>query len=113
MSPGNTSTEIPRGLGLDQAPNRICGGARRRTHRVGDVVLLPRPVQQPRIPIWVGGWWPNRPPARRAARWDGMFPVHRNWPTEALTAQDYRALSSFISSLRHTDAPFDLAATTT
>jgi alkanesulfonate monooxygenase SsuD/methylene tetrahydromethanopterin reductase-like flavin-dependent oxidoreductase (luciferase family) len=34
----------------------------------------PGPVQQPRIPVWCGGWWPNRRPFRRAARWDGVAP---------------------------------------
>ncbi len=35
----------------------------------------PRPLQQPRIPIWVAGVWPNRRPLARMARWDGMFPL--------------------------------------
>src|SRR5262245_20819178 len=35
----------------------------------------PRPVQMPRIPIWVAARWPHRRPVRRAARWDGLFPV--------------------------------------
>ena len=35
----------------------------------------PVPVQQPRIPVWVGGEWPHRRPVRRAARWDGLFPT--------------------------------------
>ena len=36
------------------------------------VRMLPTPVQQPRIPIWCAGRWPNRPGLRRAARWDGV-----------------------------------------
>jgi alkanesulfonate monooxygenase SsuD/methylene tetrahydromethanopterin reductase-like flavin-dependent oxidoreductase (luciferase family) len=35
----------------------------------------PVPVQQPRIPVWVAGRWPNRRPVRRALRWDGLFPI--------------------------------------
>lgn len=35
------------------------------------------PKQQPRIPILMGCWWPNRKPFRRAARWDGIMPF---WP---------------------------------
>jgi alkanesulfonate monooxygenase SsuD/methylene tetrahydromethanopterin reductase-like flavin-dependent oxidoreductase (luciferase family) len=46
-----------------------------RHHHVDDALFLPRPVQQPRIPVWVAGRWPNRPPFRRAARWDGVFPT--------------------------------------
>lgn len=42
---------------------------------VDDATFLPTPVQQPRIPVWVGGRWPHRPPFRRAARWDGAVPV--------------------------------------
>lgn len=37
---------------------------------VDDVTFLPTPVQRPRVPIWVGGFWPNKKPMRRAARWD-------------------------------------------
>ena len=43
----------------------------------------PRPVQSPRIPVWVAGRWPARRPLRRAARWDGFFPIDLNGP-EAL-----------------------------
>ena len=35
----------------------------------------PRPLQRPRIPIWLAARWPRRRPIRRAARWDGVFPI--------------------------------------
>jgi alkanesulfonate monooxygenase SsuD/methylene tetrahydromethanopterin reductase-like flavin-dependent oxidoreductase (luciferase family) len=38
-------------------------------------VFRPRPLQQPRIPIWVAGVWPHQRPLARMARWDGMFPL--------------------------------------
>ncbi len=38
----------------------------------------PTPVQRPRIPVWIAGRWPARRPFRRAARWDGVFPTHRD-----------------------------------
>lgn len=38
---------------------------------VGEVTFSPAPRQDPRIPIWVGGGYPNAGPTRRAARWDG------------------------------------------
>jgi alkanesulfonate monooxygenase SsuD/methylene tetrahydromethanopterin reductase-like flavin-dependent oxidoreductase (luciferase family) len=46
-----------------------------RHYQVKDVTLLPTPVQRPRVPIWVAGYWPNRRPMRRAARWDGAVPL--------------------------------------
>lgn len=39
------------------------------------VIHVPTPVQHPRIPVWVGGRGGNVAPVRRAARWDGYFPV--------------------------------------
>lgn len=45
---------------------------------VDEAVLRPTPVQEPRIPIVVGGWWPHKKPFRRGARWDGIAP---NWPS--------------------------------
>src|SRR3954471_17736505 len=45
----------------------------------------PLPVQQPRIPVWVASNWPARRPMRRAARWDGWFPIDLPSP-EALAA---------------------------
>lgn len=38
----------------------------------------PRPVQQPRPPIWVAGIAPNRRPLARARRWDGVVPIGSN-----------------------------------
>ncbi|KAB8141652.1 LLM class flavin-dependent oxidoreductase [Chloroflexia bacterium SDU3-3] len=46
-----------------------------RFYHVRDAHFLPRPLQQPGIPVWVGGFWPNKAPFRRAARWDGVFPL--------------------------------------
>jgi alkanesulfonate monooxygenase SsuD/methylene tetrahydromethanopterin reductase-like flavin-dependent oxidoreductase (luciferase family) len=46
-----------------------------RHYQVREVTLLPATVQRPRPPVWVGGFWPNRPPMRRAARWDGVVPL--------------------------------------
>lgn len=43
----------------------------------------PAPLQVPRIPVWVASRWPHRRPLRRAARWDGLFPIDLPGP-EAL-----------------------------
>ncbi len=44
-------------------------------YHIEQAQFLPKPLQQPRIPVWVGGEWPNKRPFRRMARWDGMFPL--------------------------------------
>ena len=42
---------------------------------VDDVQFLPRPVSG-RVPVWVAAFPGNRRPIRRAARYDGLFPVN-------------------------------------
>jgi alkanesulfonate monooxygenase SsuD/methylene tetrahydromethanopterin reductase-like flavin-dependent oxidoreductase (luciferase family) len=52
----------------------------------------PRPVQQPRIPVWLAARWPNRRPVRRALRWDGLFPIDLPGPDAlAQLTQEVRA----------------------
>ncbi len=66
----------------------------------------PQPVQRPRIPVLLAGRWPNRRPVRRAARWDGLFPIDLPGP-EALAE-----LAQEVAELRAGDtAPFDLVVT--
>jgi len=63
----------------------------------------PMPVQEPRVPVWVAGRWPNRRPVQRAARWDGMFPIDLGGP------DDLAALATEIRDLRAgREDPFDL-----
>ena len=44
-------------------------------YRLKKALFLPASFQKPRIPVWVGGVWPNPGPFIRAARWDGSFPA--------------------------------------
>lgn len=74
-------------------------------YQIRDVRFIPRPVQQPRIPIWVAGVWPNRAPMRRAARWDGAFPMR--WDGE-LSLGDIRGIRTYIAEHRTTAEPFDI-----
>lgn len=46
-----------------------------RYYQLEPTTFHPKPIQQPRIPIWVGGVWPHKRPMERMARWDGMFPL--------------------------------------
>lgn len=79
-------------------------------YRVNDACFLPAPLQQPRIPIWTGGYWPNKKPFRRAARWDGVFALEKssNRLSGGLLPDQIRDLVAFIRAERDTDAPFDI-----
>lgn len=77
-------------------------------YQVDNVRFLPKPVQQPRIPIWVAGVWPRRTPFRRAARWDGAFPIVER-ESFAATAEDIHSLREFIAEHRTSAEPFDIA----
>jgi len=73
-----------------------------------DGEFLPKPVQEPRIPVWAAARWPARRPLRRAARWDGLFPI------EVPSPDDLATLAAELLELRREaglgDRPFDLVA---
>jgi alkanesulfonate monooxygenase SsuD/methylene tetrahydromethanopterin reductase-like flavin-dependent oxidoreductase (luciferase family) len=73
------------------------------------VTFKPTPIQQPRIPIWVGGFWKNLPPMRRAARWDGYYPIKE---AGGMQPDDWREALAYIRQHRTSDAPFDLVGHT-
>ncbi len=71
--------------------------------KINDTCFIPAPVQLPRIPIWVAGTWPSRPPFRRAARYDGVIPVTGDIRS-SLSAAQFGELISYISQHRDVDA---------
>ena len=79
-------------------------------YRIEPVRFLPRPVQRPRIPIIVAGYWPHRRPMRRAARWDGMNILYP-YPTEAW-AEKFTETLAYVrehkAGARLEDAPFEV-----
>ena len=76
-------------------------------YQVEGARFAPTPVQTPRIPIWVGGIWPNKKPMRRAARWDGVMPLVE-YTDDETELKDLRACVDYILSHRETDDPFDV-----
>lgn len=75
-------------------------------YTIDNARFLPTPRQQPRIPVWVAGFWPNKPPFRRAARWDGIFPIGKD---QDMSPDDIRAMLEYIGQHRDADTPFDVA----
>ncbi|MHA1925613.1 MAG: LLM class flavin-dependent oxidoreductase [Candidatus Thorarchaeota archaeon] len=49
-------------------------------YQLDEMTFLPKPTRDTGIPIWIGGGFPHKAPFRRAARYDGVSPVHSNWP---------------------------------
>jgi alkanesulfonate monooxygenase SsuD/methylene tetrahydromethanopterin reductase-like flavin-dependent oxidoreductase (luciferase family) len=84
-------------------PFSYCG----EHYKLDEVVFLPAPVQQPRIPIWIGGHWPKQGPVRRAARWDGANFLAMG---DDYSADTIRAMAAAIKEHRTTGEPFDLVA---
>ena len=71
--------------------------------------FLPTPVQRPRVPIWVAGTWPRKPPFRRAARWDGVAPIARgDGIVNYLTPDEVRDVVAYIGERRSGEEPFDV-----
>ncbi len=71
--------------------------------------FLPVPVQKPRIPVWVGGMWPNKKPMRRAARYDGVFPLTSAASLKHMVPVDeMRAAIEFVAAERG-NRDFDVA----
>jgi len=77
-------------------------------YQVKNVCFTPPPVQRPRIPIWVAGTWPIKAPFRRAARWDGVVPIGRDFE-KPLTPAEIRDIAAYIKEHRASKEPFEVA----
>lgn len=78
-------------------------------YTVRDASFRPTPVQRPRIPIWIAGRWPARRPFRRAARWDGVFPTHRDvGQNETMSPRQLGEIVAYATGERRATTPFDV-----
>lgn len=91
--------EVVRGI-LSGEPFRFEG----EHYTVDEGAFLPASVQTP-VPIWVAGMWPNRRPMRRAARWDGAFPIRAD--LQPLSPDDVREIIAYVRKHRTSPQPFD------
>ena len=70
----------------------------------------PKPVQQPRIPLWVVGVWPRKKSMRRILKCDGVF-VEKRGPDgkpEDATPADIREIKAYVDANRTLTTPFDI-----
>ena len=79
-------------------------------YQVQNVQFLPRPLQSPRIPVWVAGRWPKRAPFLRAAQWDGVFPLGLARGSK-LGPEEIHAIVSFVRNHRPDISTYDVIAT--
>ncbi|MBT8197968.1 MAG: LLM class flavin-dependent oxidoreductase [Acidimicrobiia bacterium] len=116
---GDETNAVKRGDMLDEALDIITGlwsGEEFKYsgdhYKIKKVQFRPTSVQQPRIPIWVAGMWPNRKPFRRAARYDGLAPiaVDADGQIVATTPALIREMLDYVLEHRETDDPFDVTA---
>lgn len=78
-------------------------------YHIKEAQFLPRPLQSPRIPIWVANLWPAKAPLRRAVRWDGVVPIGRDLPLEAmLSSQEMREIVRSVASQPGYATPFEV-----
>jgi alkanesulfonate monooxygenase SsuD/methylene tetrahydromethanopterin reductase-like flavin-dependent oxidoreductase (luciferase family) len=117
---GEQSDDKHRGELLDEALDVVAGlmsgepfSFEGKHFTIRGVEFAPRPVQRPRIPIWVGGAWPSRPPFRRAARFDGVVPIEIAEKGEEIfvTVDHMREIVAFVEAHRVGDDPFDFVFT--
>jgi alkanesulfonate monooxygenase SsuD/methylene tetrahydromethanopterin reductase-like flavin-dependent oxidoreductase (luciferase family) len=82
---------------------RLLDDGLERLVKFWDGEFEPRPLQRPRIPVWVAARWPNKRPLRRAARWDGLFPIDQDEP------EQLAEMVAYVNEQREDDAgKFDI-----
>jgi alkanesulfonate monooxygenase SsuD/methylene tetrahydromethanopterin reductase-like flavin-dependent oxidoreductase (luciferase family) len=105
---GETRNPRLRAEMLDEALEIVAGllgdgtfSFRGKHYQVEPVDFVPKPVQRPRVPIWVGGGYPNPGPTKRAKKWDGSCMYGAR--THDLSVEDVTDLRQ-----RAGDRPFDI-----
>lgn len=77
---------------------------------VDEMNYPPKPVQQPRIPLWVAGVWPRMKSMRRVLKCDGLLPQKMNaeGKFEDVTPADIREVKAYVDANRTLTTPFDI-----
>ncbi len=94
-----------------------------RHYQLQAAQLAPSATQRPRMPVWVAASLPAQAGVRRAARWDGVFPVRvpqsildgapvtaLDWSQWWLQPKDFVSLLAELASYRTVSTSFDVLA---
>ena len=84
-----------------------------------EMAFLPRPLQSPRIPVWVVAAWPWPKSMQRSVQWDGVLPFNLSLEGEnraaggyaiagGLTPEDVREIAAYGEEHRNTRGKFDI-----
>ena len=76
-------------------------------YTVAGIEFLPRPVQHPGVPVWVGAYPGRVKPLRRAARHDGFFPVNLDHPDQL--AEMVAVIADLRGDTGNLATPYDVA----
>ena len=77
---------------------------------VDEMHYPPRPVQQPRIPLWTVGIWPMKKSIQRTLKCDGVIVEKRNaqGQGEEATPTDICEIKTYVEANRTLTTPFDI-----
>jgi hypothetical protein len=72
----------------------------------------PKPIQQPRIPLWVPGIWPRKRSMARVLKCDGLLAekVGPDGRAQEVTPADIREIKAYVDANRTLTTPFDIVA---
>jgi alkanesulfonate monooxygenase SsuD/methylene tetrahydromethanopterin reductase-like flavin-dependent oxidoreductase (luciferase family) len=78
--------------------------------RLDEVTFEPRPLQSPRIPIWVVAAWRRPKSLARALRYDGLLPniIEPDGSFRAETPEEIRAMREYVAARRTATTPFEI-----
>lgn len=79
-------------------------------YHLDTMTFLPKPVQSPRVPIWVVAMWPSERSMARALRYDGLLPNVRgaDGAPRDVTPDDIREMAAYVAERRNQSTPFDI-----
>lgn len=77
---------------------------------VDEMHYPPRPVQQPRIPLWAVGVWPRKKSMQRIVKCDGLLPakIDKEGRFVDVEPDDVRQMGDYIAANRTLTTPFDI-----
>ena len=79
-------------------------------YRMESMAFEPRPVQRPRIPIWVVGAWPREKSMQRVLRFDGILPnkLDDDGKQQPITPEDVALIRDYVRERRGSLDGFDI-----